>query len=234
VEKWVIANWKMNGSKSLIDEWAAALPDISRMAAHGVLVPPFTLLDYARRNVPNFIDIGAQDLSPAEKGAYTGDVSAALVKEAGSRIVLIGHSERRQHHNESTELLLKKVQTALAADLIPVLCVGESLDAFEKGETKDVLKSQLERFHPWIKDQTLRLAYEPVWAIGTGRTPTPSIVQEIHSFIEKGWGGKPVYGGSVTVSNAQSFLALESVGGVLIGGESLFPERMSLIFQGKA
>ncbi|GHS91532.1 triosephosphate isomerase [Alphaproteobacteria bacterium] len=234
MKKVIIGNWKMNGSHALVDALAAQITPAAELPYTGLVCPPFTLLAYARKTLPASLFVGAQDIAACEKGAFTGDVSGALLADSGATHVLIGHSERRLYHQENETTFSEKIQAALAQGLLPILCVGESHECFDKKETKSFLRAQLHFALPFLKEKAITLAYEPLWAIGTGQTPTLPMIQDVHSFLEGEFGVAPFYGGSVTIQNYQDILALGAVGGLLIGGESLFPEKFALILQGKA
>ena len=190
--KTIVANWKMNGDHVLAHALAAA----STPSQHKIILcPPNTLLSHIKG-----ITLGAQDCSAEYKGAYTGDVSAAMLKEAGCEWVILGHSERRQHHQETDALIKRKVDTASASGLGIILCVGESLAEHEAGRAEEIVKTQLS-FLPHHLPPSMRhflIAYEPVWAIGTGLTPTNEQIHAMHQFIKAQVADvKVLYGGSV-------------------------------------
>lgn len=228
MKKIVVGNWKMNGSKQLVDELASLLK-LKMLSYQSVICPPFTLIDYSRRILPNFIAIGSQTCSEFENGAYTGDISCSHIKEIGGSYVLLGHSERRLHHHESDENIAQKLQCALNHRLTPIVCFGESKEIYQKGETKNILKKQLVSIAPFLKNHSFYIAYEPLWAIGTGILPTLSEIEDIHQYIYSELGINPLYGGSITLNNYQDIVHLDSVGGILVGGESLKPKRFSKI-----
>ena len=233
--KLVAGNWKLHGTRgfatALMDELVAGLP------LDGVdllILPPLPYLgelieDYADRGVA----FGAQDVSSNEKGAYTGEVCAAMLHEVGARYGLVGHSERRQYHHESSELVARKFAAALHAGLVPVLCVGETLEQREAGQTEAVIASQLAPVLELVGAAGFAkavVAYEPVWAIGTGRTATKEQAQQVHAFIRgevaridaRIADSLPiVYGGSVKPDNAGELFAQPDVDGGLVGGASL-------------
>ncbi|MBM3514184.1 MAG: triose-phosphate isomerase [Alphaproteobacteria bacterium] len=231
--KLVAGNWKMNGSLSgarlLAEEIAAkSAPTARRRVA---VCPPFPLLS----SVGAFLKgsgvlLGAQDCHAHEKGAHTGDVSAKLLSEVGCRIVIVGHSERRTDHRETDDMVRAKAEAALAAGLDPIVCVGETEAERDAGRTKDVVERQVPA--SWPKGGTVErcvIAYEPVWAIGTGKTPTVGDVAEVHSHIRSvvaklGVAAENLailYGGSVKGSNAPELMAVPGVDGALVGGASL-------------
>jgi triosephosphate isomerase len=233
--KIVAGNWKLHGDRAfacaLVEE-IAAVPAPS--GVDRVVLPP---LPYLGELVDHFgergVGFGAQDVSVNEQGAYTGEVSAAMLFDVGARYGLVGHSERRQYHGESSELVAKKFFAAKRAGLTPILCVGESLRERESGQTEWRIEQQLEPIFQLGGPEALDgavIAYEPVWAIGTGRTATPEQAQAVHAFIRgevasrsaKIAGLLPIlYGGSVKPDNAQALFSQPDVDGGLVGGASL-------------
>lgn len=232
----VAGNWKMHGDRALARELAQA----ARQAAtdhDGVellLLPPLTLLDTVRAALAGApVAIGAQDLSEHAKGAYTGEVSAAMLVEAGCSHVLVGHSERRQYHHEDDALVARKFAAAQAAGLVPVLCVGETRDEREAGHTEAVVGRQLAVVLDTVGVAALAqavLAYEPVWAIGTGLTASPEQAQAVHAFLRSEVARhdarmasslRILYGGSVKPDNARGLFAQADIDGGLVGGASL-------------
>lgn len=223
----IAGNWKMHGKLAEVAAYAAALAQ----APHHVdllICPPFTLLDRFATALNGTAALGAQDCHANAQGAHTGDISATMLAEAGATHVILGHSERRQNHGETNADVAGKVMAALAAKLIPIVCVGETQDERDAGEAEDVVRTQL--VHSLPAEFTGVVAYEPVWAIGTGRTPTEDDVTAMHAtiraalveqFAEAGRGMLILYGGSVKPSNAGVLLALPEVGGALVGGASL-------------
>ena len=233
--KIVAGNWKLHGSRQfatdLVSDLVASLPFDG---VEVVILPP---LPYLGELVEAFegraIAFGSQDVSSNEKGAYTGEVSAAMLAEVGARFGLVGHSERRQYHNETSELVARKFAAALHAGLVPVLCVGETLEQREAGQTEQVIAAQLAPVLALVGPagfQHAVVAYEPVWAIGTGRTASKEQAQQVHAFI-RGEVAKldariadslPIlYGGSVKPDNAGELFAQPDVDGGLVGGASL-------------
>ena len=233
-KKFIVGNWKMNLSPQ---EAASLVHDISNnFTAHAqcemVLCPPFPyLLPSAAALANTQIALGAQDISNQDKGAFTGDVAGGMLKDCGCKYVIIGHSERREYHNEDAELLIAKLEQAFKQQLIPILCLGEPLAMREAGQADEFLHSQLEQVlaklanHPQIKQ--LIIAYEPIWAIGTGAIATDDIIWQTHAAIKhclKAYqltGSAVLYGGSVKAANAGAILGLDNVDGVLVGGASL-------------
>ena len=218
----------MHGKLAEIGAYAEAL----RQAPGHVdllICPPFTLLDrFTAALAGSTVALGGQDCAPCPQGAHTGDVSAAMLSEVGAQYVILGHSERREDHGETNADVAAKVAAAVAAGLTPIVCVGETEAQRDAGEAKTVVRSQL--IHSLPEDFTGVVAYEPIWAIGTGRTPTEADVAAMHAAIraalvehlgETGTGTKILYGGSVKPGNAAALLAVPEVGGALVGGASL-------------
>ena len=236
----VAGNWKMHlvrGEAELYcrELLAAPLP----AGAEVTLFPSFPLLAAVAAAVSgSAVGVGGQDLHPATEGAHTGDVSARQLVDAGCTQVLCGHSERRRGHGESDELVARKAEAALAAGLAPVVCVGESREERHSGKTFDVLARQVEALP---LDRRLVLAYEPVWAIGTGETATVEMAEDAHAYLRRrlarrGGDGfaaalRVVYGGSVTPENATELAAAEEIDGFLVGGASLDPARFRAIIR---
>ncbi|MDR3424787.1 MAG: triose-phosphate isomerase [Alphaproteobacteria bacterium] len=228
----IVANWKMYGR---LTSGLVLARDIAEMAQNArplnfdlVLCPPASLtwaVSDALQGMP--IGIGGQDCHTATHGAYTGDLSAAMFVDLGCRYMILGHSERRHGHGESSELIAKKVEAAQLAGLTTIVCVGETAADLEAGATEEIIQKQIrESLPPGVKTANLVIAYEPVWAIGTGQTPTPEDVVGVHKKIRKMLGeiGETIrilYGGSVTPSNAESLLSQNEIDGVLVGSASL-------------
>ncbi|MDJ1008710.1 MAG: triose-phosphate isomerase [Paracoccaceae bacterium] len=230
-KKLAAGNWKMNGlaaELSEIDALTAAHPDPS---CDILICPPATLLSrMADRTGGTAIKLGGQDCHEAASGAHTGDVSAPMLADAGASHVILGHSERRADHGETDGLVSAKAGAAAAAGLVPVICVGETLEEREAGETLAIVGRQLRGSVPGALS-TLVIAYEPVWAIGTGKVPSIEEIGEVHGFIRaelRGMGAAfdpgatPIlYGGSVKPGNAAEIFAVADVDGALVGGASL-------------
>jgi len=233
--KIVAGNWKLHGTRSfataLVDELVAGLP---LAGVELVVLPP---LPYLGDLIEDFegqdIGFGAQDVSSNEKGAYTGEVSATMLMDVGARYGLVGHSERRQYHAESSELVARKFVAAVNAGLTPILCVGETLEQREAAQTEAVIAAQLAPVLDLAGVEAFAravVAYEPVWAIGTGRTASPQQAQEAHAFIRGVVSARDariagllplLYGGSVKPENAAELFAQPDVDGGLVGGASL-------------
>ena len=232
---YVVGNWKMHGVSSDIAE-------IQRIAEGARLHPevdvalcvPATLIDRAVRSVPGF-PIGAQDVHHADKGAHTGNTSVAMLRDAGASLTIVGHSERREAQRESDDLVRAKAEAALGAGLAVILCVGESLDVREAGSAVQTVQAQLDVSLPRGEDvSALAIAYEPIWAIGTGKVAAPSDISEMHNALrerlvaaygEAGNGVRIQYGGSVNAANAAEIFASDNVDGALVGGASLTAEK---------
>ena len=230
--KLVVGNWKMNGGLAsnaglLVALLAGWKPAPDRMAAVCV---PFPYLGQARDALAGSpLAWGAQDLSPHAAGAYTGDVAGCMIAEFGCRFVLVGHSERRQFHGETDAEVAAKAAAALAAGLTPIVCVGETLAERDAGQWQAVVGRQFDAVAAVLaaKVALIALAYEPVWAIGTGRTATPEQAQEVHAFLRQrlhrvgAEGVQVLYGGSVKAGNAGALFAMPDIDGGLVGGASL-------------
>ena len=231
----VAGNWKLHGDRAfahaLVDELAAVE---APAGVERVVLPPLPYLgDLVASYGGRGLSFGAQDVSAHARGAYTGEVAADMLVDVGARYGLVGHSERRQYHGETSEIVARKLLAAKQAGLIPILCVGEALHEREAGQTWYRLEEQLDAVFaaggPAVLDGTV-IAYEPVWAIGTGRTATPAQAQEVHAFIRgevaardaRIAGSLPIlYGGSVKADNAAALFAQADVDGGLVGGASL-------------
>jgi len=230
--KLVVGNWKMNGSRAGNVELLAALKRSGPFVAEVAVCAPFPYLaDVALSLQGDAIAWGAQDCSAHESGAYTGEVSAAMLAEYGCRYVTVGHSERRAYHAETDQLVADKAQVALAHRLTPIVCVGETLAEREAGQTDVVVKRQMSAVIHTLAHciSQVVVAYEPVWAIGTGKTATPEQAQAVHALLraqlhaasEKAGEMKILYGGSVKADNAATLFAQPDIDGGLIGGASL-------------
>lgn len=229
----VAGNWKMNGLQASVAELKKILAGASKLADRmEILVcPPATLLAAfaaAARGSP--VAVGSQDCHAEACGAHTGDLSAEMLKDAGASAVIIGHSERRQNHAESDSDVQVKTQAAWRAGLLPIVCIGETKEERDAGATLSRIERQIDESLPEALKGDLVLAYEPVWAIGSGQTPTPSDVAQVHALIRDrlrarygagGEGTRILYGGSVKPSNAKELMAVENVDGALVGGACL-------------
>ena len=230
----VAGNWKLNGNRASTRALLSALADGLPPGVEVLVLPP---LPYLAEAVTGFggrrLGFGAQDLDLHDSGAYTGEVAGAMLRDIGASHVLVGHSERRQYHEESSDRVAEKLLAARRAGLVPILCVGESLHQREAGQTEWVLSGQIAAVLERGGIEAFRgavLAYEPVWAIGTGRTASPEQVQQVHAFLRGELrsrdatiaGSLPIlYGGSVKAANAAELFAQADVDGGLVGGASL-------------
>jgi triosephosphate isomerase len=233
--KLIVGNWKMNGSRAanaaLLDGIAAGLDGAKASVAVCVPAPYLQQCEDALKGGP--IAWGAQDVSAYSGGAYTGEVCAKMLSDFACRYVIVGHSERRAYHGESSELVAKKAQAAMKEGLTPIVCVGETLEQREAGQTFDVVGAQLGavlELLPADAVDRIVVAYEPVWAIGTGRTATPEMAQEVHAQLraqlrarngEAADGVAILYGGSMKPENARELLVQPDIDGGLIGGAAL-------------
>ncbi len=232
----IAGNWKMNGSTAEAQALAQALVAAAGSGAAELLVcPPFTQIAAVVRLLEgSAIAVGGQDCHMAPKGAHTGDISAPMLRDLGASHVILGHSERRQNHKELDETVREKVVAATEAGLVPIVCVGETADQRSADGHEDTVGWQLKGSLPHgFADGRGVVAYEPVWAIGTGRNATADDVRTMHAFIraellrqfgESGAGVRILYGGSVNAGNAAELLAVPEVGGALVGGASLKPD----------
>lgn len=231
----VAGNWKMNGlraSLAQIEAMGAAYDAALRARAELIVCPPATLIALARDVAARAgIGLGAQDCHSAASGAHTGDLSAEMLKDAGASYVIVGHSERRTDHGETNADVQAKAAAALRAGLTPIICVGETRAEREAGDALSVVGAQIEGSLPADAPAHIVVAYEPVWAIGTGLTPTPQDVAEMHEFVRarieaRLGGGKSaqtriLYGGSIKPANGRELLSVANVDGALVGGASL-------------
>jgi triosephosphate isomerase (TIM) len=243
--KMVVANWKMNHLRqdalAFCQEVLAGYRPVDGVVA--AIAPPFTLLEAVSRQLNGLMPVYGQNAHAEPKGAFTGEVSMAQLRDAGCGGVLLGHSERRQYCAETEETLVPKLRAAQAQGLLPMLCVGETLAQRDGGSTLDVLRRQLAILAE-VGPGPLALAYEPVWAIGTGRRAEASQIEEVHSFIRLQLGnllGEPgkrtpiLYGGSVTPDNFAEILGIPEVAGGLVGGASLEAGKfLKLVAQAQA
>lgn len=249
-KKIVAGNWKMNMNleegKALIQELKSLIPAIDAQV-DVIIAPPYVLLDSAAQALNNTpaILLAAQNCHHEAKGAYTGEVSASMLKSVGVQYVILGHSERRQYFGEDNELLIKKINIALAEGLKVIFCVGEALDARESNSQNDVVSQQFEALYHLDASQmsSIIIAYEPVWAIGTGKTASAAQAQEMHAFIRATLANKYgnevaastsiLYGGSCNASNAAEIFAGPDVDGGLIGGAALKATDFAAIIEAR-
>lgn len=239
MKSFIAANWKMN--KTLVETrefLQAFIPAVKGVADVDIVIaPPFTSLAVAGEALKGTnVQLAAQDMFWEEKGAYTGEVSPYMLRDAGCSHVIIGHSERRQYFHEDDAVINKKLRAAKKAGLGVIFCCGESLEEREANKTFDVIGREVQNGLDGIAAEHLVVAYEPIWAIGTGRTASPEQAQEVHAFIRnslrKLYGGaaeeiRILYGGSVTPENVEILMACKDVNGGLVGGASLKPESFA-------
>jgi triosephosphate isomerase len=231
----IAGNWKMNGSLSANSELLAELVANPIDSASEILVcvPSVYLAQCEQVLAKTSIVFGAQDVSAHQSGAYTGEVSSTMLADFSCKYVIVGHSERRAYHQESNDLVAQKALQALRSNICPIVCVGETLEQREAGKTSEVVVAQLRSVMDVLDDGALArivVAYEPVWAIGTGKTATPAMAQEVHAVLRStlsersGFAAEKVrilYGGSMKPENARELLAMPDIDGGLIGGASL-------------
>lgn len=226
--QYVVSNWKMNGTKALLNE---AVPIWQKATSHvnWIFCPPTTLISYTKKYFSDVI-LGGQDCNAKAAGAYTGGISADQLVDVGATYVIVGHSECRQHNGDTNADIAAKARAAQQAGLTPIVCIGESEATYIAGQTLVFLKQQLDESLEGVKDDFL-LAYEPIWAIGTGKTATRDDIQHVHQFLREQLPTTPLlYGGSVSADNACAILAVDNVDGVLVGGASLkVPEFLSIL-----
>ena len=233
--KLFVGNWKMNGSLVANGSLLRGIKAGAREAQGdlAVCVPACYLAQCGEILIQSGIALGAQDVSAHTIGAYTGEVSARMLQDFGCRYVIVGHSERREYHGETDEVIAHKAQRAMAAGLTPIVCVGETLAQREAGHTREVIEMQMNAFLSVLEPEEaneLIIAYEPIWAVGTGRTATPEMAQEVHAMLrqiltrksaEAGDKVRILYGGSMRPANARELLMMPDIDGGLIGGAAL-------------
>ncbi|MED5545441.1 MULTISPECIES: triose-phosphate isomerase [Novosphingobium] len=232
---YIVGNWKMNGTRAMLNEVRAIDRAAGRFPRVQVAVAPPATLIYRTRDAAEIIGVGGQDCHIQESGAFTGDISAPMLKDAGADFTIVGHSERRTLHGESDADVQAKADAAIAAGLGVILCVGESEAQRDAGEAESVVAAQVAASCPQGEQapEKFSVAYEPIWAIGTGRVPSVEDVAAMHRAIraklvelygESGTGVRILYGGSVKAENAAELLSVPEVGGALVGGASLSAE----------
>ncbi|EIE42314.1 triosephosphate isomerase [Mycoplasmopsis canis UFG1] len=239
----IIGNWKMNKNfnetLSFLSDFSNLFNEKRDLIESGIkfgIAAPFTNLAAFKENKVKELKLAAQDMSKQVKGAYTGEVSVEMLKDLDVQYVILGHSERRAYHNESNELVYEKAKLALSNGLTPVICVGETLEEYEKGITKKVVEEQIKGSLNDLDHSKVIIAYEPVWAIGTGKVATPEIAQEVCKFIHEITSSDLVvqYGGSVSPKNIAELSSQKDINGFLVGGASLEPESfVQLLTLGK-
>ena len=235
MKKLIVANWKMNMTKasgiSLVKSLSAKINRSNRSSREVVVCPPFTLISEISKILKSSkISLGGQDCSTDSFGAFTGDISSLMLKDLGCKYVIVGHSERRENHNESEKIIKNKLDLALSLGLKVILCVGEKMQERKKGNTIRIITRQLQlSISKKCNNKNTIIAYEPVWSIGSGVTPKDSEICDVHNFIKNkssqlSIGDKPLmvlYGGSVNPKNSKNILSLQNVDGALVGGASL-------------
>ena len=223
--KIIAGNWKMNGTRTALSEMINALQNIDTQNTI-ILCVPYTLLNIDSGRIA----LGAQDTSTHDHGAYTGEVSAQMIAETGAKYVIVGHSERRQYHGETNNIVQQKAAAAMAAGLIPIICIGETMDEKQSGIAMQVIESGVRECVPPNTNKNIIIAYEPRWAIGAGITPTNDEIATAHKLIadtlsNMGLTNIPIlYGASVKATNAAQIMSIPNVDGVLVGGASLKPD----------
>ena len=238
----IIANWKMHGDSKRVTEWVRALePTLDALPANiqAVFCPPSLWLEASMMLAPGTLAYGAQNCHAEAQGAFTGEISAAMLASIGARYVILGHSERRAHANETSEQVAAKAKAASNAGITPIICIGETKADRDAGNTIDIICAQLKASVPKGLGSYI-IAYEPVWAIGTGITPTNEDIEAAHASIidaaaahqlTRDSAACVVYGGSVNSTNAASILALRGVAGALVGGASLDAAQFATILK---
>ena len=223
--KIIAGNWKMNGTRTALSEMINALQNIDTQNTI-ILCVPYTLLNIDSGRIA----LGAQDTSTHDHGAYTGEVSAQMIAETGAKYVIVGHSERRQYHGETNNIVQQKAAAAMAAGLNPIICIGETMDEKQSGIAMQVIESGVRECVPPNTNKNIIIAYEPRWAIGAGITPTDDEIAAAHKLIadtlsNMGLTNIPIlYGASVKATNAAQIMSIPNVDGVLVGGASLKPD----------
>ncbi|HEX67821.1 MAG TPA: triose-phosphate isomerase [bacterium] len=244
----IAGNWKMHKTNEEAEKLARGLLEVvkPRDNVKMVLCPPFTALERVSKVIEgSFIELGAQNLFYEKEGAYTGEISPLMLKSVGCRYVIIGHSERRKYFKETDELINRKIRSAIQEGLIPIFCVGETLEERERGKAQVVVERQVrEGLKDIDREGEVVIAYEPVWAIGTGRTATPETASQMHKFIRaiigEIWGEVKaqeitiLYGGSVKPENIDSLMSQDEIDGVLVGGASLDVNSFARIYNFQA
>jgi len=245
----IAGNWKMNMTVSEAVDFVSQLtPLVADVRETDIVIaPPFTALQAVSREIDGSnIELAAQDVFWESSGAYTGEISPSMVKEVGCRYVIIGHSERRQYFGETNESVRRKIAASLAMGLCPIICVGEALEERESGQTFDVVKAQMVQCLEGFSRQEMEkiiIAYEPVWAIGTGKTATPQQAEEVHAFIREQLVNithhgaservRIQYGGSVNPDTISDLMVQPNIDGALVGGASLKADSFSSIVKFK-
>lgn len=230
-QKLIAGNWKMNGTREMAKNLCGALE--SQNAVEVVICPPATLIRECFGFSPSSVKVGGQDCHESSEGAFTGSISAGMLRDAGAEYVILGHSERRAQFGESDTLIMKKLEASHKEGLKVILCVGETLEEREEGQTLNVVSRQLSMLPPCVNSENTVIAYEPVWAIGTGKVASLEQIAEVHAAIRSQVGEKTriLYGGSVKADNAVEILSLVDVDGALVGGASLKADSFNAIIK---
>ncbi len=220
MKKWVVTNWKMNGSKSLLNEYRNTFKNSKNL----IVCPPSIYLDEAT----DFLRC-AQNIHQEPKGAFTGEISAQMLADMNIEYCLVGHSERRQYFFETNEIIRAKAESCLNNSITPIICIGETFEQYQAGKTIEVLQKQL---NECASEGNFWIAYEPIWAIGKGCTPTNIEISTVHAYLrEKLPNTTLLYGGSVNEDNAQPIFSTPNIDGVLVGGASLNMRAIERIYQ---
>ena len=241
---YIVANWKMNGDQIFNSHLITTIEKNSVIndASHMIICPSMPYLQQINTQKPSYMILGAQNISQYDNGAYTGEVSGKMLVDLKTKYVIIGHSERRELYNEDNNVIRGKFSKAIENNIKPILCVGETIEHRNNGETFDYIHSQIDAVLSSNKLENLKeliIAYEPIWAIGTGQTATPESAEEVHSYIRNTLlntdsnlaENTPIlYGGSVNSDNAEKLFKMENINGALIGGASLNGEEFSKIY----
>ena len=232
----IAGNWKMNHGLSELKDFLKIFNSIEIPSFVDIcFMPPFPLLFEAKKLIKNSgLNLGAQCSHYKMSGSFTGDISPKLLSELGCGYVIAGHSERRIHHLETNEFVKNSVISIISKKMIPIVCVGETIDQKKNGKTKDVIKHQINHSVPLVEDSEIVVAYEPLWAIGTGKIPEHEDIREVHSLIKEELKSinylKVIYGGSVNNKNCNDIFSLQNVDGALVGGASLNFKEFLAIF----
>jgi len=241
---YIVANWKMNGDQIFNSHLITTIEKNSVIndASHMIICPSMPYLQQINTQKPSYMILGAQNISQYDTGAYTGEVSGKMLADLKTKYVIIGHSERRELYNEDNNVIRGKFSKAIENNIKPILCVGETIEHRNNGETFDYIHSQIDAVISSNKLENLKeliIAYEPIWAIGTGQTATPESAEEVHSYIRNTLlntdsnlaENTPIlYGGSVNSDNAEKLFKMKNINGALIGGASLNGEEFSKIY----
>ena len=241
---YIVANWKMNGDQIINRDLISTIEKNSVIndSSHMIICPSMPYLQQIDTQKPPYMILGAQNISQYDNGAYTGEVSGKMLADLKTKYVIIGHSERRELYNEDNNVIRGKFSKAIENNIKPILCVGETIEHRNNGETFDYIHSQIDAVISSNKLENLKeliIAYEPIWAIGTGQTATPESAEEVHSYIRNillntdsnlAENTPILYGGSVNSENAEKLFNMENINGALIGGASLNGEEFSKIY----